>query len=138
MEWGEWAQVAAGNMVTQRNMNPDSFVIQFLNEPNKILKLEQYLSLLKTAGSRIKNDPKTRTCRIGVPAVATGVSLDKQENQEFLDTRWIEQSLKQADPIVDDIVFNVYGASELEDTFLYTTLIEKVDALVKKYDTDRV
>jgi hypothetical protein len=138
LEWGEWAQVAAGNMMTQRNMNPDSFVIQFLNEPNKILKLEQYLSLLKTAGSRIKNDPKTRTCRIGVPAAATGVSLEKQENQEFLDTRWIEQSLKQADPIVDDIVFNVYGASELEDTFLYTTLIEKVDALVKKYDTDRV
>jgi len=138
LEWGEWAQVAAGNMMTQRKLNPDSFVIQFLNEPNKILKLEQYLSLLKTAGSRIKKDPKARTCRIGAPAVATGVSLDKQENQEFLDTRWIEQSLKQADPIVDDIVFNVYGASELEDTFLYTTLIEKVDALVKKYDTDGV
>jgi len=138
LEWGEWAQVASGNMMTHRKLNPDSFVIQFLNEANKILKLEQYLSLLKTAGSRIKGDPRTRMCRIGAPAVATGVSLDKQENQEFLDTRWIEQTLKQADPIVDDIVFNVYGVSELEDTFLYRSLIEKVAALVEKYDTDGV
>ncbi|NDY73892.1 hypothetical protein DO021_19340 [Desulfobacter hydrogenophilus] len=138
LEWGEWAQVAACNMMTEREMNPDSFVIQFLNEANKILKLEQYLGLLKTAGSRIKKDPKTRTCRIGAPAIATGLSLHKQPNQDFLDTRWIEQTLKQADPIVDDIVFNVYGASELEDTFLYTTLIEKIDALVKKYDSDNV
>lgn len=138
LEWAEWAAVSADNLITERKLNPENFVIQFLNEPNKILKLEQYLGLLKAAGAKIKKNPNTRNCRIGAPAVAAGLSLDKQKDHEFLDTRWIEESLKQSDSIVDTIVFNVYGASDLEDTFLYDALIETVDTLIKKYDSDGV
>lgn len=138
LEWGEWTAVSADSMITKRKLNPKNFVIQFLNEANKILKIEQYLELLKAAGTRIKKNPNTRNCQIGAPAIATGLSLDKQKNYEFLDTRWIEETLKQADPLVDNIVFNVYGASDLEDTFLYETLIDTVDSLIKKYDSDGV
>jgi hypothetical protein len=138
LEWAEWAAVSADNLITQRKLNPDHFVIQFLNEPNKILEMEQYLGLLKAAGSRIKQNPKTRHFRIGAPAIAAGLSLDTQKDHDFLDTRWIEESLKQADSLVDSIVFNVYGARDLEDTFLYDALIETVDRLIRKYDSDGV
>nr|WP_321403133.1 hypothetical protein [uncultured Desulfobacter sp.] len=138
LEWAEWAAVSADSLITERKLNPDNFVIQFLNEPNKILKMEQYLGLLKAAGSGIKKNPNTRHCRIGAPAIAAGLSLDKQKDHEFLDTRWIEETLKQSDSLVDAIVFNVYGASDLEDTFLYDALIETVDTLIKKYDSDGV
>ena len=136
LEWSEWANVSVEHMMQKRKMNPSQMAVQFLNEPNLEMHLSHYIQLLKSAGSRIKNNPKTEKCQIAAPAVTTALSKYDTDTHNFLSLRWIRHVLEEADDIVDVIVFNVYGVRELEDTFLYTKLVDQVSQLVTSINSD--
>ena len=103
---------------------------------NLRLGLSQYLKLLEVTGTRLKNNYQTKSYPIAAPAVVTGLSKGDTNGLEFLDSRWIEETLRNCDSLVDAVVFNVYGASEVEDTLLYPMLLDKVSGIIKAENSD--
>ncbi len=137
-EWSEWAHVAAVYAMQERQMKSDAMTVQFFNEPNFVMKMDQYIALLKAAGSRIKNDPQSTGCPIAAPAISTALSKYNPDTRNFLNKNWIQQTLKEADEFVDIVMFNVYGARDLEDTFLYTTIVDQVDQIIRETNPDGI
>lgn len=137
-EWGEWAHIAAVYAVKQRQMQANNMVLQFFNEPNLFMPMDEYILFLINAGTRIKNDPVTKKCPIAAPAISTALSKYDPDTSNFLNRKWIREVLRKADDIVDVVLFNVYGAQELEDTFLYTQLINQVDRIIRDINPDDV
>jgi hypothetical protein len=135
-EWAEWVEVSTKALVEQQKMPPTGTAVQFMNEANVRMDLSQYLGFLQAAGTRLKNNYVTKSIPIAAPAIATGLSKGDTKGLSFLDTRWIEESLRKYDSLVDVVVFNVYGASELEDTLLFPMLVEQVSGIIKTVNPD--
>ena len=135
-EWSEWVEVDAVNLKEKQKMDPSRTALLFVNEPNLRLELSQYLKLLEVTGTRLKNNYQTKSFLIAAPAVVTGLSKGDRNGLDFLDSRWIEETLRKYDNLVDAVVFNVYGASEVEDTLLYPMLLDKVSGIIKAENSD--